>query len=325
MLLKFPLVVASCYVSSLFIVHILILLLLVDFSDIWFLTFYISLEFFLARVRMGDHLVLVVDRLSSDSGLGTVNRADPKADSVNEDGVSESISAGADLCESKFVQCRICHDEDEDTNMDTPCSCSGTLKFAHHNCVQRWCNEKGDTVCEICRQQYKPGYTAPRQLFHYTGISMNFGSDWGIEGLDLRNPYFLTWGDADDDHDLYSFHSPTSLICCRLIALLFVLLLFLRHSLPVLLGGVDDFSITLLMLPLVRTLGILLIAYVFFKSFIVIQRCRQERDTRLSGFSSDEETAPPRILMALPERPELHVPAFPLIRTTWCNHDGYET
>lgn len=220
MLLKFPLVVASCYVSSLFIVHILILLLLVDFSDIWFLTFYISLEFFLARVRMGDHLVLVVDRLSSDSGLGTVNRADPKADSVNEDGVSESISAGADLCESKFVQCRICHDEDEDTNMDTPCSCSGTLKFAHHNCVQRWCNEKGDTVCEICRQQYKPGYTAPRQLFHYTGISMNFGSDWGIEGLDLRNPYFLTWGDADDDHDLYSFHSPTSLICCRLIALL---------------------------------------------------------------------------------------------------------
>ncbi|KAL9281563.1 putative transcription factor C2H2 family [Arabidopsis thaliana] len=264
---------------------------------------------------MGDHLVLVVDRLSSDSGLGTVNRAEPKADSVNEDVALESVSlsAGADLCESKFVQCRICHDEDEDTKMDTPCSCSGTLKFAHHNCVQRWCNEKGDTVCEICRQQYKPGYTAPRQLFHYTGISMNFGyfcsscfgillsssaqcrnltenhylcwkhpsSDWGIEGLDLRNPYFLTWGDADDDHDLYSFHSPTSLICCRLIALL---------------------------LPLVRTLGILLIAYVFFKSFIVIQRCRQERDTRLSGFSSDEETAPPRILMALPERPELHVP-----------------
>lgn len=134
MLLKFPLVVASCYVSSLFIVHILILLLLVDFSDIWFLTFYISLEFFLARVRMGDHLVLVVDRLSSDSGLGTVNRADPKADSVNEDGVSESISAGADLCESKFVQCRICHDEDEDTNMDTPCSCSGTLKVLSLGC-----------------------------------------------------------------------------------------------------------------------------------------------------------------------------------------------
>lgn len=100
-------------------------------------------------------------------------------------------------------------------------------------------------------QQYKSGYTAPRQLFHYTGISMNFRyflvaftliivqntenhvlwwdchrSDWGIEALDLRNPYFLS-----DDHELYSFHSPTSLICCRVIALLvcfFSLTRFLR-------------------------------------------------------------------------------------------------
>ena len=51
-----------------------------------------------------------------------------------------------------LVQCRICHDEDEDLNMDTPCSCSGTLQYAHRICVQRWCNEKGDTTCEICQQ-----------------------------------------------------------------------------------------------------------------------------------------------------------------------------
>ncbi|CAF2057687.1 unnamed protein product [Brassica oleracea var. botrytis] len=241
---------------------------------------------------MGDHLVLVVDKLSSNSGLVAL-----QVDTVKED----DASAGTDdVCKREFVQCRICHDEDEDSNMDTPCSCSGTLKFAHHHCIQRWCNEKGDTLCEICRQQYKPGYTAPRQLFHYTGISMNFRSDWGIEALDLRNPYFLT-----DDHELYSFHSPTSLVCCRVIALLFIFLLFLRHSLPVLLGGIDDFSLTLLLLPLLKTLGILLVAYFLVKSFTAIQRCRQERDTRFSGFSSDEETAPPWIL---PERPELQVP-----------------
>ncbi|CAF2165808.1 BnaA07g14130D [Brassica napus] len=237
---------------------------------------------------MGDHLVLVVvDKLSSSSGLVA----------LKEDGASAGTD---DVCKREFVQCRICHDEDEDSNMDTPCSCSGTLKFAHHQCIQRWCNEKGDTLCEICRQQYKPGYTAPRQLFHYTGISMNFRSDWGIEALDLRNPYFLT-----DDHELYSFHSPTSLVCCRVIALLFIFLLFLRHSLPVFLGGFDDFSLTLLLLPLLKTLGILLVAYFLVKSFTAIQRCRQERDTIFSGFSSDEETAPPRILS---ERPELHVP-----------------
>ncbi|KAL5056732.1 hypothetical protein RYX36_028336 [Vicia faba] len=68
-----------------------------------------------------------------------------------------------------LVQCRICHDEDEDLNMDTPCSCSGTLQYAHRICVQRWCNEKGDTTCEICQQQFK-GYTAPQApLFHYRG------------------------------------------------------------------------------------------------------------------------------------------------------------
>ncbi|KAJ6940835.1 hypothetical protein NC651_006842 [Populus alba x Populus x berolinensis] len=25
----------------------------------------------------------------------------------------------------------------------------------------RWCNEKGNTNCEICLQNYEPGYTAP--------------------------------------------------------------------------------------------------------------------------------------------------------------------
>lgn len=71
--------------------------------------------------------MLVVDRLSSNSGVGAVNRAAGKAESVNEDCLSESVT-GNDLCENKFVQCRICHDEDEDSNMDSPCSCSGTLK-----------------------------------------------------------------------------------------------------------------------------------------------------------------------------------------------------
>lgn len=29
---------------------------------------------------------------------------------------------------NRLVECRICHSEDEDSNMDTPCSCCGTLK-----------------------------------------------------------------------------------------------------------------------------------------------------------------------------------------------------
>jgi hypothetical protein len=26
------------------------------------------------------------------------------------------------------------------------------LQYAHRRCIQRWCNEKGDTTCEICHQ-----------------------------------------------------------------------------------------------------------------------------------------------------------------------------
>lgn len=34
--------------------------------------------------------------------------------------------------------------------MEANCSCKGSLKYAHRTCVQRWCDEKGDTICEIC-------------------------------------------------------------------------------------------------------------------------------------------------------------------------------
>uniref|UniRef100_A0A0D3DIJ2 RING-CH-type domain-containing protein n=2 Tax=Brassica oleracea var. oleracea TaxID=109376 RepID=A0A0D3DIJ2_BRAOL len=60
---------------------------------------------------------------------------------------------------SNFSRCRICHEEEAESYFEAPCSCSGTLKFAHRDCIQRWCDEKGNTICEICLQEYKPGYT----------------------------------------------------------------------------------------------------------------------------------------------------------------------
>ncbi|KAK7823404.1 putative e3 ubiquitin ligase sud1 [Quercus suber] len=62
-----------------------------------------------------------------------------------------------------FSYCRICHEEELQSckSLEAPCACSGTVKFAHRDCIQRWCNEKGNTTCEICLQQYEPGYTAP--------------------------------------------------------------------------------------------------------------------------------------------------------------------
>ncbi|RWV85594.1 hypothetical protein GW17_00052604 [Ensete ventricosum] len=160
---------------------------------------------------MGDHLALLVDNLLTESTLEaaigswkqgqiathSASLEDPGKEFTRKRSVRDTVSPG------KLVECRICQEEDEDCNLEIPCSCCGSLKFiwccsfcvigyrlllvqyAHRKCVQRWCNEKGDTVCEICLkyvflwrccwvQEFKPDYTAPPKLFHYGSIPMNF-------------------------------------------------------------------------------------------------------------------------------------------------------
>ncbi|KAK4763818.1 hypothetical protein SAY87_013256 [Trapa incisa] len=53
-----------------------------------------------------------------------------------------------------IAHCRICHEEELESSrsLESPCACSGTVKFAHRDCIQRWCDEKGNTTCEICLQ-----------------------------------------------------------------------------------------------------------------------------------------------------------------------------
>ncbi|XP_065007368.1 uncharacterized protein LOC103985614 isoform X1 [Musa acuminata AAA Group] len=78
--------------------------------------------------------------------------------------------------------CRICYEEEErsSTSMESPCACSGTVKFAHRECIQRWCDEKGSNVCEICLQIFKPGYTVPekKSLVNVVVISVCRSMRW---------------------------------------------------------------------------------------------------------------------------------------------------
>src|ERR1044072_1593403 len=81
---------------------------------------------------------------------------------------------------SGISRCRICHEEEFESfkELEAPCACSGTVKvitkpeiqnllwfwetssidvcfvmqFAHRDCIQTWCDEKGNTTCEICLQ-----------------------------------------------------------------------------------------------------------------------------------------------------------------------------
>lgn len=258
---------------------------------------------------MGDHFVLLVDRLLTESTLEAAieskNRLEQVTPLSNKDNLTEfsfcKMDENNDSSWRELEQCRICHDEDESSNMEMPCSCCGSLKYAHRKCIQRWCNVKGDTICEICHQPFKPGYTAPPPLFHYSGIPMNFRGNWEISRGDLHNSRFIAMVTSDQDFPDSDFEdfSPSnsrSLICCRIIAIIFIALLVLRHTLPIVINGSGDYSFTLFMLLFFRTVGILLPIYIMFKAFTVIQRRRHQQDLHFSPAASDElpQFQPPR-------------------------------
>ncbi|XP_059445613.1 uncharacterized protein LOC132177356 [Corylus avellana] len=255
---------------------------------------------------MGDHFVLLVDRLLTESTLEAAiesrNRSmQATSSAVDEkkiDNPSKKVDYGNISSPGKLVECRICQDEDEDSNMETPCSCCGSLKYAHRKCVQRWCDEKGDTTCEICHQQFNPGYTAPPPLFQLGRVPMNFRGNWEISRRNLNsspriiamvstNPNFL-----NPDYDEYSATTTRSLICCRSVAFIFMVLLTLRHTLPLIINGNNEYSFPLSILLLLRTAGIVLPIYVIVRAVTSLQRRRHPPEPSISSLTSsdDDET-----------------------------------
>ncbi|CAN1297004.1 Probable E3 ubiquitin ligase SUD1 [Linum perenne] len=202
---------------------------------------------------MGDHFVLLVDRLLTESTLeaaieSRLRSLQATASGVDDDLEVEKSSKNVDFDDistpRKMVECRICQDDDVDSNMETPCSCCGSLKYAHRRCIQKWCNEKGNTICEICQQPFKPGYTAPPPLFHFGRIPINLSDILQI-----------------------------------------MILLLLRHTLPILLSESVHISFPLMLLILLRVTGIVLPIYVMVKSLTAIQQRRQQQEVP----SSDDE------------------------------------
>ncbi|XP_058753763.1 uncharacterized protein LOC131626946 [Vicia villosa] len=174
-----------------------------------------------------------------------------------------------------LVQCRICHDEDLELNMDTPCSCSGTLQYAHRICVQRWCNEKGDTTCEICQQQFK-GYTPPPQapLFRYRG-------NWEIPRIGFNNHQLIALFPANHeflDFDFeYSASSRRSRLFIRIVAIIFIVLLVLRHTLSIvfILDEFEETSLTVITLLMWGVTGIIVPVYIMVKAIQQLQNQNQ--------------------------------------------------
>ncbi|KAG6550072.1 hypothetical protein Mapa_008028 [Marchantia paleacea] len=281
---------------------------------------------------MGDHLSLDVDRLlagsavnsSQDGGSSTrsassaapvehsisINCSDglkasalptqdgfgyspvPTSDAlagINGDGFSDDAStAGA----GEIAECRICQEEDDVKNLETPCACSGSVKYAHRKCVQRWCNEKGDTICEICRMSYKSGYDAPPRPHHSDGIPIELSGEWGITGshpLDhLRDPRLLAMAAAerhllDAEYDEYAAANASGAACCRSAALILMALLLLRHALLMAAAGTDEDSSTFFTLFFLRAAGFLLPCYIMARAMNILQRRRQRQEAAMAA------------------------------------------
>lgn len=58
--------------------------------------------------------------------------------------------------------CRICHDDDADEPLISPCDCKGSLNYCHASCLRSWLTEKVQNLkepsCEICKCAYEVRY-----------------------------------------------------------------------------------------------------------------------------------------------------------------------
>ncbi|XP_073021852.1 uncharacterized protein [Primulina eburnea] len=256
---------------------------------------------------MGEHVVVNVDQISKPAAvepgqsmqqavecgntgkkpeIGSTSSKDVEADKVvvvvdNEtDEEVPLLGAG---------ECRICQEEDSLSNLESPCACNGSLKYAHRKCVQYWCNEKGDITCEICHQPYQPGYTAPpRPPADETTIDI--GGVW-LSGtpLDMHDPRLRALAEAerqliDSDYDDYNGTNSSGAAFCRSAALILMALLLLRHALSVSDDGDADAdgdqqdASTFFSLFLLRAVGFLLPCYIMIWAISILQRRRQRQE-----------------------------------------------
>lgn len=241
---------------------------------------------------MGDHLVLHVGHAARPGAIESVQNVEHSGSSI--DSVKIPITSAAFFANKyasseedpllQMLECRICQEEDYIDNLESPCACSGSLKYAHRTCVQRWCDEKGDIKCEICHQQYRPDYTAPA-LPEPDETIIEISEGWTIAGtpLDLNDPRLLAMAAAqrhfiESEYDEYSATNASGAAFCRSAALILMALLILRHALNFSDGDGDDDASAIFSLFLLRAAGFLLPCYIVAWAISILQRRRERQE-----------------------------------------------
>ena len=122
----------------------------------------------------------------------------------------------------EIKECRICFEPEElDNKLFSPCVCSGTSKYVHYKCLQRWRETNRTTPaydrCMECGQSYKVKTITPQEkekLFKINTCSsmfcffsfINYLFSLAIWGVDGMNNYHLI--DTLNFNQTYDLEQP---------------------------------------------------------------------------------------------------------------------
>ncbi|WVZ99524.1 hypothetical protein U9M48_044804 [Paspalum notatum var. saurae] len=245
---------------------------------------------------MADHFAVMAGRLLTDS---TLQSAIDEASALPSN-TTASCDMSVQLQESKptsgaMVECRICQEEEDEACMEAPCSCKGSLKHAHRKCIQRWCDEKGDTICEICLQvklstnhlEFTPNYIASSKLFQQGRGSIFFSTSGYIQARPMLNADQISATSTSYGYG-HRASTPTSIVCCRIIAITLMVLLVLHDALSVFVGDQEAYTVAVITLLMLRTAGIVIPVYIILVAVTELLNRRRRQQVAHDQFSEPE-------------------------------------
>jgi len=230
-----------------------------------------------------------------EDGKGRAGGSAPPGEEDVEDGRSDAkvVDRAAEETEplvgsGEMADCRICHEEEEIARMEAPCLCSGSVKYAHRPCIQRWCDEKGNIKCEICGQDYR-NFSAVERRAQPDGepvplenlppeIREQIQQRFLAHLASLQDPrmraasvaHGVTFLDVEDDYETVALSSGGWF---RAALLVMLSLLLLRHAFSFSDG---DPEIPIVSLVVLRVAAILLPCYIVLRVLSLLHAHRQQ-------------------------------------------------
>ncbi|BAF17203.2 Os05g0355300 [Oryza sativa Japonica Group] len=172
----------------------------------------------------------------------------------------------------------ICHEEEDEwcAAIESPCGCSGSLKYAHRGCVQRWCDEKGSTLCEICLQNFESDYTIPPKKVQVVETAVT------VRAFFCRDEEMLPEELSQEDQEQYAGSEAQTgngdcSSWCRSLTITFTIMLLVWHLIAVVtIEAADHCAFSLVTIFLLRAAGILLPFYAIMRMVRMIQQGQRQ-------------------------------------------------